>query len=63
MGKKGNLIVGQGRYDEQGNFLKEEATRMEVQPTPEIMNDMMEKGLWGSFAYLQNQEQENDLSR
>ena len=53
--KQGNPIVGKTERTEDGVFVSNETEQLAFQPDEKILDDMAEKGLWGSFIYMAKQ--------
>ena len=49
MNKLGQVIVGTGNYDESGKFVKQPADSLTIRPAEAIVDEMIEKGFWGSY--------------
>lgn len=56
--KQGQVVIGKGDYDANGNFTKQEAANLSFSPSAAILDDMADKGLWGSYIFANNLTQQ-----
>lgn len=63
--KSGQVILGQGGFNEDDTFSLEVADKLVLnhQPHEAIVQHMADRGLWGSYIVANNLTKENDTER
>ncbi len=62
--RDGRPVVGQVNCRQDGTVEKQEVDHLTIQPDEQILDDMVDKGLWGSYLFASNQmADDREISR